>query len=173
MTAILWMLGGAAAGAGGAVALYVLGFGVELLNCTCQILSCNLDGGDAIPGMWNGESFGNVLIFCIIGGAIVGLFYGLYKMKAEADEEELKKRTRDSEEAKRQRLRWADEIKQKALNVNETCEQNRLADKPLVSTTYQASAQMKNIIDELTKAAELQGKIDGIADNLIKKGDAE
>lgn len=45
MTAILWMLGGAATGAGVALILYVLGFGVELVNCACQILTCNCDGG--------------------------------------------------------------------------------------------------------------------------------
>ena len=61
MTAILWMLGGAAAGAGVALILYVLGFGVELVNCACQILTCNCDGGDAIPGMWSGDSFLHVL----------------------------------------------------------------------------------------------------------------
>jgi hypothetical protein len=45
MTAILCMLAGAGIGAGVAVLLYVLGFGIELLNCACQILTCNCDGG--------------------------------------------------------------------------------------------------------------------------------
>lgn len=86
MTAILCMLAGAGIGAGVVLILYVLGFGVELLNCACQILTCNCDGGDAIPWMWSGDSFGHVLLFCTIAGAVIGLIYGIYKMKATADE---------------------------------------------------------------------------------------
>lgn len=170
MTAILWMLGGAAAGAGVALALYLLGFGVELVNCACNILTCNCDGGDAIPGMWNGDSFFNVLLFCSIGGAVIGLIYGIYKMKSAADEETARRNAEYSEEARKQRVKWADEAKTKALNVNNICERNKSADKPLVSTTYQASSQMKEIMNELTKVAELQGKVDSIADELSKKG---
>ena len=170
MTAILWMLGGAAIGAGVAVLLYVLGFGVELLNCACQILTCNCDGGDAIPGMWSGDSFGHVFLFCAIGGAIIGLVYGIYKMKAAADEEAARKRAENSEEARQQRIKWANEVKQKALNVNSTCERNKASNKPLVSTTYQASSEMKDITKELTKVAELKGKVDSIAEDMVKKG---
>ena len=173
MTAILWMLGGAAAGAGVALILYVLGFGVELVNCACQILTCNCDGGDAIPGMWSGDSFLHVLLFCTIGGAVIGLIYGIYKMKAAADEETARRNAENSEEARKQRVKWADKAKQNALNVNNTCERNKSVDKPLVSTTYQASSQMKEIMNELTKAAELQGKVDSIADELSKKGGAQ
>ena len=121
MTAILWMLGGAAAGAGVALILYVLGFGVELLNCACQILTCNCDGGDAIPGMWSGDSFGPVLLFWTIAGAVIGLIYGIYKMKAAADEETARRNAENSEEARKQKVKWADEAKQKALNVNNIC----------------------------------------------------
>lgn len=155
MTAILWMLGGAAAGAGVALILYALGFVVEILNCACNIISCNCDGGDAIPGMWNGDAFLHVLIFCTIGGAIIGLVYGLYKMKAAADEETARKNAEYLEEVRKQRIKWANEVKQKALNVNNTCEKNKASDKPLVSTTYQASSKMEDIINELTKVAEL------------------
>jgi len=169
MTAILWMLGGAAAGAGVALILYALGFVVEILNCACNIISCNCDGGDAIPGMWNGDAFLHVLIFCTIGGAIIGLVYGLYKMKAAADEETARKNAEYSEKARKQRVKWADEVKQKALNVNNICEKNKVSDKPLVSTTYQASSEMEDIMNELTKVAELQGKVDSIADELAKK----
>lgn len=170
MAAILCMLAGAGIGAGVALILYVLGFGVELLNCACQILTCNCDGGDAIPGMWSGDSFGHVLLFCTIAGAVIGLIYGVYKMKAAADEEAARKKAENSEEARKQRVKWADEVKQKALNVNNTCERNKSSDKPLVSTTYESSSRMKDIINELTKAAELQGKVDSIADEMTKKG---
>lgn len=169
MTAILWMLGGGAAGAGVALALYVLGFGAELLNFACQVITCNCDGGDAIPGMWSGDSFVNMVIFCTIGGAIIGLIFGIFKMKTIADEEAARKNAEASEEARKQRVKWADEIKQKALNINNTCEKNKSSDKTLVSTTYQASSQMKDIVNELTRTAELQGKVNSIADELTKK----
>jgi len=169
MTAILYMLGGAAAGALLSLVLYVLGFGIELINCACQIITCNCDGGDAIPGMWESGSFFNVLIFCAIGGAIIGLIYGIYKMKAAADEEAARRNAENSEAARQQRVKWAGEVKQKALNISSTCDKNKSVDKPLVSTTYQASSQMKDIVSELTKVAELQGKVDSIADSLAKK----
>lgn len=173
MTAILWMLGGAAIGAGVAFVLYALGFGVELLNCACQILTCNCDGGNAIPVMWSGDSFLHVLLFCTIGGAIIGLVYGIYKIKAAIDEETARRNAENSEEARKQRVKWADEVKQKTLDLNNTCARNKSSDNPLVSTTYQSSSQMKNIMNELIKIVELQGKVDSIADELSKKGGAQ
>lgn len=173
MTAILCMLAGAAIGAGVALILYVLGFGLELLNCACQIITCNCDGGDAIPGMWSGDSFLNVLLFCSIAGAVIGLVYGIIKMKQVADEETARKNAATSEEARKQRKKWASEIKQKALNVNNTCDKNKSADKPIVSTSYQAGAQMEDIMKELTKVAELQGKVDSIVEEIEKKGGAQ
>lgn len=171
MTAILWMLGGAVIGAVVSLLLYVLGFGIEILNCACQIITCNCNfDDDAIPGMWEDGAFFNVLIFCAIAGAIIGLIYGLYKMKVAADEEAARKSAENSEAARQQRVKWAGEIKQKALTVSGTCDKNKSADKPLVSTTYQAGSQMKDIVHELTKVAELQGKVDSIADDLTKKG---
>ena len=111
MTAILCMLAGAVIGAGVALILYVLGFGVELLNCACQILTCNCDGGNAIPGMWSGDSFGHALLFCTIAGAAIGLIYGICKMKVAADEETARRNAENSEEARKQRVKWADDEK--------------------------------------------------------------
>lgn len=170
MTVIMTMLAGVGIGAGVALVLYLLGFGVELVNCACQLLTCNLDGGDAIPGMWSGESFGHVLLFCAIVGAVIGLVYGLIKMKAAADEEAARRNAENSEEARKQRVKWASEAKKKALNVSNTCDRNKKSAKPMVSTTYQASSKMKEILNELTKVAELQGKVDSIAGELKKKG---
>ena len=153
MTAILWMLGGAVIGAGVALILYALGFIIELVNCACQIVTFNCDGGDAIPGMWSGSSFLHVLLFCAICGAIIGLIYGIYKMKVAADEEAAKKNAENAEADRKQRIIWAVEVKQKAADISSICERNKSYDKPLVSTTYQASTQMKNIMDELAKMA--------------------
>lgn len=124
MTAILSMLAGAGIGAGVALIIYVLGFCIELINCACQIITCDCDGGDAIPAMWEGGSFVTILLFCTIAGAVIGLIYGIYKMKVASDEEARRKAAADSEEAKNQRMKWAGEVKQKALSVASTCDKN-------------------------------------------------
>lgn len=173
MTIFLSVLAGAAIGAVVAIAIYVLGFCIEFIACTCNLLSCDLDADEALPFLWSWASFANVFIFCLCCGAIIGLIYGIYQTKADADEAAARKYAEQSEEARRQRVEWADVAKKKALNVNNTCERYKSADKPLVSTTYEASSQMKEIMNELTKAAELQGKVNSIADELSKKGGAQ
>lgn len=172
MTAILAMLAGAAIGAGVALALYVLGFGVELLNCACQIITCDCDGGDAIPTMWESGSFLSVLLFCTIAGAIIGLIYGIYKMKVANNEEARRRAAADSEEAKNQRIKWAGEVKQKALSVANSCEKNAKDYKDLISMNYKADAQMETIMKELANAAELKGKVDAMANDTKTKGGA-
>ena len=172
MTAILSMLAGAGIGAGVALALYVLGFGVELLNCACQIITCDCDGGDAIPAMWEGGSFWSVLLFCTIAGAVIGLIYGIYKMKVASDEAARLRDAANSEEAKKQRMKWAGEVKQKALSVANTCDKNAKAYKPLITPEYKANAQMDSIINELANASELKGKVDAMANDTKTKGGA-
>lgn len=169
-TIIICTLVGAGIGAVGAVALYVLGFGVELLNCACQIITYNCDG-DAIPGMWEGGSFLSVFLFCLIAGAVIGFIYGIYKVKAASDAETARKEAENSEAARKQRTQWASEVKQKALNVSNTCESNNKNVSPLVCGTYEAEKQMELILAELASAAELMGKIDAMADD-VKKGGA-
>lgn len=170
MTAILWMFGGAAIGVAVSLMLYVLGFGVELLNCACQIITCNCDGGDAIPGMWEDGSFWNVSLFCAIAGAVIGLIYGICKMKTAADEEAARRNAENSEKARKQRVKWAGEVKQKALKISNICSRNASSDPFLVSVMYKTDVQMKCIIDEMTKVAEVEGKIDALAEKLSKKG---
>lgn len=170
MTAILWLLGGAAIGAGVGLAIYILGFCVELINCACHIISCNCDFGNAIPSMWESESFLMVLIFCSICGAIIGFIYGLFKMKSINDAKIAKQNAEISEAARIQRVQWAAEIKQKSLTVSDTCESNHKSFSPLVSTTYTASAEMEKIMKEFAKVAELKGKVDVVANDFKKKG---
>lgn len=172
MTAILCMLAGAGIGAGVALLLYVLGFGVELINCACQIITCDCDGGDAIPAMWEGGSFISVLLFCTIAGAVIGLIYGIYKMKVASDEEARRRAAANSEEAKKQRIKWAGEVKQKALTVANTCEKNAKEYKALISPNYKADSQMDAIMKELANAAELKGKVDAMANDTKTKGGA-
>lgn len=114
-----------------------------------------------------------VILNVIIGGFVIFLFIGFIigikeKEKAEAN----KQLEESSRKAHEQRVKWASEIKQRALNLNSTCGQNKSAYKALVATPYKASSQIENIISELAKVAELQGKIDSLAEELSKKGGA-
>ena len=147
MKAILTTLAGACIGAIAATALYILGFGIELLNCACQIITCDCDGGDAIPIMWEGGTFWSLLLFCTIAGAAA-----------------------DSEAAKKQRIKWAGEVKQKALSVANICEKNIKEYKALISPNYKANSQMDVIMKELANAAELKGKVDAMANDTKTKG---
>lgn len=165
---IINTLKGAAIGAGGAVCLFIIGFCIEILNVGCAILTCDCDKPMVFDwtGMWG------LLLLCTIGGAVIGFFYGIYKAKEESDAEAAKRNAANSEEARKQRVKWAGEVKQKALDVNNTCSGNKTMDKPLVSTIYKANTQMAEIMNELTRVAEKQGKVDSLAEELSKKGGA-
>lgn len=167
-TILWWMIKGAAYGGIGCVGLYVVGFCIEFLNMGCAILTCDCDK----PMIFDWSEMWSLLLICIIGGAVIGLFYGFYKSKEASDADAARLAAENSEEARKQRAKWASEVKQKALNVNNTCSRNKTSDKPLVSTTYKASTQMTEIMNELTKVAEKQGKVDSLAEELSKKGGA-
>lgn len=167
-TIILFALKGAAIGGLGAIGLYVAGFCIELLNLGCAILTCDCDK----PMVFDWSGMWGLLLICVIGGAVIGLCYGFYRAKEASDAEAARIAAENSEEARKQRVKWASEVKQKTLNVSNTCSGNKTSDKPLVSTTYKATTQMTEILNELTKVAEKQGKIDSLAEELSKKGGA-
>lgn len=169
MVAITWLFYGALAGIGVAIILYVLGGALELLNCTCNIVSCNLDGGDAIPGMWEGSTFFTVLLFCVIICAVIGLIYGLCKMRSEATQAEAKKKAENSEQARLQRVAWANEIKDNATYVVDRCKSNLEHSHSIVFAEYCANDQLHSILKELANLAELEGKVEAMA-NKIEKG---
>lgn len=169
-TVIICTLAGGGIGATIAVVLYILGFGVELVNCACQIVTCNCDGGDAIPGMWSSGSFTSVLIFCIIGGAVIGFIYGLFSVKAERDAEARKRDEENSEAARKQREQWANEVKQNAISVSNTCAENSKNVVPLVHTSYKANSELDDVLNELASVSELIGKVDSMAEDTKKGG---
>lgn len=160
---------GAIYGAIASIALYVFGFGVELLNCACAIVSCNFDSKDAIPGLWSSGSFTHILIFCTAAGAIIGFIYGIMKTKSEKDAEKAKRDAESSEAAKKQRESWAIEIKEKAFDVSKTCDANVENIENIVQTDYCAEKQMKLILEELSDAAMINENINTVAKS-IKKG---
>lgn len=172
MTIFMSVLAGAAIGSGVAIVIYILGFCIEFIACSCNLLSCDLDADETLPFLWSWASFANVFIFCLCCGAIVGLIYGIYKVKVKADEETARKYAEHSEEARKQRIKQIEEVKREALRINNICEKNKAFDKPLVSTEYYSNIQMEKIIKELLDAIEIQGKVESIADELIKKGSA-
>ncbi len=166
MTIILCALAGAGIGAGISLVLYVLGFCVELANCACQIVTCDCNGGDAIPAMWSGSSFLSALLFCTACGAAIGLIYGIYKTKVNNDAKLAERNAQNAEEARKLRVQWADALKRKALKVEDTCSRNKTSFAPMVITRYEASDRMDKILTELSKVTELQGKVAVMADEL-------
>ena len=114
---------------------------------------------------------GKLLFICTIGGAVVGMVYGIYKAKEEINAEKSRRDAENSEAARKQRIQWASEVKQKALNVSNTCEANCKNIPPLVSSAYKADAQMELVLSELAKTAELMGKVDAMAEDVQKGGD--
>lgn len=156
---------GAAIGAVAGIVVYLLGEIFDFLSCLCSCGSNSSMMGDG--------AFGKIMLVCTIGGAVIGLIYGIVREKEEADERAAKKRAADSEEAKKQRAKWADDVRKLALNTSNTCENNKTYNKPLVSTPYLASSKMKEITKELTNIAELQGKVASIVNEIEKKAGAQ
>lgn len=62
-------------GVGITMALYALGFVIELGNCACGIFTCDCDRGDALPFMWYGSSFFTCLAWTTIGSTVIGGIY--------------------------------------------------------------------------------------------------
>ena len=168
MTIFLCLLAGAGIGLGASIVIWLLSLVWSILSCGCNILSCNWNASS--PDPMSGDAFLHVMLFCVIGGAIIGLIVGIAKTKAKADEEAAKRNAANSEEARRQRVKWAGEVKQKALQLNNSCTSNNKTNKTIVSTTFKSSLQMKEIMDEINKAAEIQGKVDSISNELSAGG---
>lgn len=114
----------------------------------------------------------NCIIFSTAICTLIGGAYGTFQTLQDQNAAQKVAELEQSTSAKKQRATWANEVKQKALNVNNTCSKNKASYKPLVSTTYKSNAQMTEIINELTKIAEKQGKVNSLAEELSKKGGA-
>lgn len=122
-----WLFLGTIIGASAGLLLYALGFVVELCNCACQIITCDCSGKDAIPAMWSSGAFGSVMLFCTIGGCVIGAIYGAalgiqeYNVKREAEA------AARAKSALEQRQKYAAELKsdlQKKLQSAYTAQNN-------------------------------------------------
>lgn len=112
------------------------------------------------------------LLFSTIIGAVIGIAYGFFQTIQDRNAAQKAAEQNQSAAAKRQRINWASEVKQKSLNVYTTCVKNKEAERALVSTAYKANIQMLEIMNELVKVSEKQGKVDSLAEELSKRGGA-
>ena len=81
-----------------------------------------------------------------------------------------KKNTENKEIELKQRTKYAEELKQEAKKAYEICSRNRTNDKRLNSIKYKTSEQMAEIMNELTKVTEQQGRMNAMAEELRKDG---
>lgn len=163
---ILYTIKGAVIGAIGAGCLFLIGFFIELFNMGYAILTCDCDK----PMIFDWSGMWGLLFICTIGGAVIGMVYGIYKAKEESNAEKARRDAENLEIARKQRIQWASEVKQKALKVSNTCEANSKNISPLVNSTYKADAQMEKILSELADAAELMGKIEAMVEDIQRGG---
>lgn len=80
--------------------------------------------------------------------------------------------SKETIESRQKRTERANTIKQRAIKVNTICQNNNYNfDKPLVSTNYCAEEQIKIIMYEIRELADVQEKVNSIADKLsMEKG---
>jgi len=109
------------------------------------------------------------LLYSTLICAVIGGVYGTFRTLQDKNLAQKASELEQSASAKKQRVAWASEVKQKALNVNNVCSENKTFDKPLVSTIYKSNDQMTEILNELTKISEKQGKVDFLAEELSRK----
>lgn len=107
---ILNTLKGAGCGALAAIGLVILGACAEIFNIGYAILSCDCDR----EMLFEWSKVWILVVICIAGGAIIGLFYGIFKAKQEDNVKRKKKNTENKEIELKQRTRYAEELKQEA-----------------------------------------------------------
>ena len=90
--------------------------------------------------------------------------------KQEDNVKRKKKNTENKEIELKQRTRYAEELKQEAKKAYEICSRNRTNDKGLNLIKYKTSEQMTEIMNELTKVTEQQGRMNAMAEELRKDG---
>lgn len=162
-----------------------IGFGISLIACWIvgceEIASCFMSclcgalcGGssESCSDVLAEPKIMNCLIYITLIGAVIGCIYGIYQWKTADNLMKRKKLEESSEQARQQRVKWAGEVKQKALNIANTCEKNAKGYKALISPNYKSDSQMDAIIKELANAAELKGKVDAMANDTKTKGGA-
>lgn len=166
---IQYVLMGAGIGAIIAIGLFVLGFAIEILNIGCAIITCNCNQSMVFD--WSGSNIWSLIWMFAAGGAIIGLFYGIFSYRLEKENEKEKKSAEEIEKARRLRISWASSLKQQVLDGYNICVKNQTQNESLVDISYKADIQMNYIMDELIKINEQQAKINLITNELTNKGE--
>lgn len=160
---------GAAYGIGASICLIILGLACDFVSCAWSIITCDCRGSSTDAAGSILRNFGSIFLFCLIGGAVIGLVYGLYKMKEEFDEENARIRAEQSEEARKQRKHWASVIKQDALKIHGSCGAIKdTACDPIVVRNYKSDEIIEKISNELINVAEIEGRITALVDDVNK-----
>lgn len=167
-TIIISILIGALLGVGLAGALYILMLGKDFIDISVAFFT-DRNSGDIFLESSTRFLTLNLVLVCIISGAIIGFVYGLIRLKNKNAAEAARRNIENSEVAKKQHEKWAEEVKSKALKVYNKCEINNENIVPLIQAEYKADSQMNSILCEMREISELKGQIDSLAED-IKEG---
>ena len=135
-----------------AIAIYALGAGCELLNCACNIVSCNLNGESALP-MWEKGVFFHTLLICTFIGAFVGFVYGVLYDKQVADAEA----ARIAEEEEAARIAAQEEAERKAAEREAEAER-RAAEREAEAERRAAEREAERRALEAQRRAEREAR---------------
>lgn len=115
---------------------------------------------------------GRILLYSIIGCAVIGIIVLINKKVKKNDADSAHMLADRSDEVRQIKEKWTEKVKQKAKSVSTICDSNEAYEGQIVFTKYQADSVLSDIMYELEKTAELQGKVNSIADELRGKGGA-
>lgn len=177
-----WFFWGPLIGAGVGLALYVLGFILELANCFCGIIACDLTRSSVNPKMWSEQSFWKVMIFCTLGGWIIGSIYGmvlsiqernarLAAEQAERDKRLAAEQAERDRKALEQRQKNASILKSKIDNILESA--NRIqknSNNHALTPDYSSCEKQKKAWECLNTAIDSNEKLRVIIDDLDYSG---
>lgn len=142
-------------------------------NCTLDTLGCGHSTcADGCQEFISDSDVRACIIFFTVLCAVIGGTFGAIQTVQDNDADRKAAELEQSAFDEKQRAIRSSDVKQKALNLSNTCSKNKSDDKPLVTATYEANVQMAEIMNELVKVSEKQGKVDSVAEELSKKGGA-
>lgn len=105
---IKWVILGPIVGFGFTILVYILGGGVEILNCGLSLIRCNFGFDKALPTLWSMKTLKNIIKYAMFGGCIFG---GIYGYSLDNKEKEQKEKEQKEQEEKEQRRQYANELK--------------------------------------------------------------
>ena len=144
MVIISSLIIGAAIGADSGIVIYLLGEVLGFLNGLCQIVTFSCDGTNG--AIWGEGAFGKLMLICTIGGAVIGLIYGIVKAVEEAKENTAYKKAALSDADRAENANRAIEIQKSAKSVMNQCSENSMRTDLIQRVSYKATQIMSDII---------------------------